>query len=88
MTSLPVIARRAATGNHVPNLDNRSGYAHQADAGHRPLHVGVGEPLRRDRHERRKVVALPEARPRREDQQQTRFEQIEGQQQTTEQGND
>ena len=73
----------AATRDQVVRRDRDD-----ADTGHGALDVRMRRPGRHPGPRAREVVALPEPRPRRENQQQPCFEQVQGEQHATEQGND
>ena len=70
----------------IGQLAHRSNQVDDTESGHRAADVVVGEKLANRRQRLDEIVAIPERRPRDQDQQQSGFEQQCDEQQTSEQG--
>jgi hypothetical protein len=75
-----------ASAERIRELRHRGEQVDHAKSGDRAANVVVREQVADGRKRLHKVIAVPEGRPRDEDQQQSRFEQQGDEQQTSEQG--
>ena len=81
-----LMLRGPAGAKHVHELAERGQHIHHAESRDRASHKGICEHALQSGNHVSEVIALPERRPRDQDEQQTRFKEQGDKQQTSKQG--